>query len=133
MATEKPRFTITLSEDLFEKVNEYQHSMRFSTQTKAIVDLIEHGLEALGLIPCISESFTAQIKNASPDSDEAMDLFKSYIDADPGIQLSVRKLLDLDPPQLKMVARGSRVDRLIDDPKESDIEQAIMDSPPSET
>lgn len=50
MATDKPRFTITLSEELYEKVNEYQHSKRFSTQTKAIVDLIERGAKSLGLI-----------------------------------------------------------------------------------
>ena len=45
MATDKPRFSITLDPELLEKVNEHQHGNRFQTQTKAIVDLIQKGLQ----------------------------------------------------------------------------------------
>lgn len=50
MATEKPRFTITLDAELYEKVNDYQHAKKYATQTKAIADLIVRGAKSLGLI-----------------------------------------------------------------------------------
>ncbi len=50
MATEKPRFSITLDDELYEKVNEYQHLKKFPTQTKAVVDLLRRGAGALGLV-----------------------------------------------------------------------------------
>ncbi|MEG2001312.1 MAG: hypothetical protein RR053_07975, partial [Evtepia sp.] len=49
MPTSKPRFSITLTEELYKKVNAYQHEKRFSTQTKAVIDLIERGAASLGL------------------------------------------------------------------------------------
>ena len=49
MATNKPRFSITLDDDLFDRVNKYQHEKRYATQTKAVVDLIQRGMESLGL------------------------------------------------------------------------------------
>lgn len=61
MATEKPRFSITLDDELYEKVNEYQHLKKFSTQTKAVVDLIRRGAGTLGLVAG---------EDHDPDSDE---------------------------------------------------------------
>lgn len=40
MATEKPRFTITLDEDLYKKVLDYKESNSVSTQSKAIQRLV---------------------------------------------------------------------------------------------
>lgn len=57
MATTKPRFSITLDEEMFKKVNDYQHRKHYATQTKAIVDLIQRGAESLGLsIPDVIEN-----------------------------------------------------------------------------
>lgn len=50
MATDKPRFTITLDAELYEKINDYQHAKKYATQTKAIADLIMRGAKSLGLI-----------------------------------------------------------------------------------
>lgn len=47
MGTEKPRFSITVSEEMYERINEYHHENRFSTQTKAISSLIQIGLDSL--------------------------------------------------------------------------------------
>ena len=44
MPTEKPRFTITMDQELFDRVNEYQHRNRMSTQTKAVLTLISKGI-----------------------------------------------------------------------------------------
>lgn len=117
MATDKPRFTITLSEDLYERVNEYQHDMKFSTQTKAIVDLIERGAKSLGLVmEC--DGNPLELKEKTPSvSDEAMEVAEAYICADQGIKRSVRKLLDLDEVaephrMIRAAARGGGVKRI---------------------
>lgn len=44
MPTEKPRFTITMDQELFDRVNEYQHRNRMNTQTKAVLALIRKGI-----------------------------------------------------------------------------------------
>lgn len=47
MNMERPRFSVTVSQELYDEVNKYQHGRRLSTQTKAIVELLEIGLSAL--------------------------------------------------------------------------------------
>lgn len=83
MATKKPRFSITLDEDLFNRVNEYQHEKRYATQTKAIVDLIQRGAESLGLSLNEPEKKSIATTKKSPDvtevapEDEAISLEES--------------------------------------------------------
>jgi len=48
MGTERPRFSITVSEDMYSDINKYQHENRISTQTKAIAQILQIGLDALG-------------------------------------------------------------------------------------
>lgn len=47
MATNKPRFSITVSDEMFNEINNYQHDNKLSTQTKAVTALIERGIEFL--------------------------------------------------------------------------------------
>lgn len=47
MPTDKPRFSITVSEDIYQQINDYQHEHRLSTQTKAVLAFIEKGLEVI--------------------------------------------------------------------------------------
>ena len=47
MATEKPRFSITVSDDVYQQINDYQHEHRLPTQTKAVLAFIEKGLEVI--------------------------------------------------------------------------------------
>lgn len=42
--TNLPRFSLTLDDDLLEKVEQYQSDNGFSTRNKAIVDLIAAGI-----------------------------------------------------------------------------------------
>ena len=44
MATDKPRFTITLDPDMLASVLKYKEKNRLSTQSKAIQQLIELGI-----------------------------------------------------------------------------------------
>lgn len=47
MATDKPRFTITLPDDVFDQVAQYKVENKISTQSKAIQRLIGIGLESV--------------------------------------------------------------------------------------
>lgn len=47
MATTKPRFSITIDESLLNRINKHQHDNKFATQNKAILDLVQIGLEEL--------------------------------------------------------------------------------------
>ena len=48
MATDKPRFTITLPDEVYEEVSEYKEENGYKTQSKAIQQLIKLGLQDVG-------------------------------------------------------------------------------------
>lgn len=47
MATDKPRFSISVSDDVYGFVNDYQHKRKFATQTRAVLELIEAGIQSI--------------------------------------------------------------------------------------
>lgn len=47
MATEKPRFTITMDESLLSEVDNFKFEHRIKNQSKAIVELVKMGMDAL--------------------------------------------------------------------------------------
>ncbi len=124
MATEKPRFSITMDNDLLSQVEDYQFKNRFKSQSKAIIDLVRCGLAEL--------NGEEDNKKAPSVSDEAMEVAEAYDGADSGIQYSIRKLLDLEVQEIRMVARGNRVKRLSGKPDAREIDKAISETP-SET
>ena len=78
------------------------------------------------------DDFAPKNEKAPSVSDEAMEVAAAYDGADPVIQFGVRKLLDLDVPEIRMVARGSRVKCLSGKPDAKEIDEAIRETP-SET
>lgn len=46
MATEKPRYSITLDEALFKEVEDFRFGQRYQTRNQATIELIRLGLEA---------------------------------------------------------------------------------------
>ena len=47
MATEKPRFSITVDEELLKAIEDYRFGNRIAMRSEAIVQLIKKGLETL--------------------------------------------------------------------------------------
>ena len=47
MPTEKPRFCITVDKNLLAQIDEHRFAKRYTSRSKATVDLIRLGLEAL--------------------------------------------------------------------------------------
>ena len=51
MATEKPRFTITLDDDTFDRVAQFQADEEYATRSKAIQNLVLRGLDCVRDLP----------------------------------------------------------------------------------
>ena len=47
MATEKPRYTVSVDRELFQKIEDFRFEHRFQTRSEATVELIRLGLESL--------------------------------------------------------------------------------------
>ena len=47
MATDKPRYTVSVDNDLFQQIEDFRFEHRFQTRSEATVELIRLGLEAL--------------------------------------------------------------------------------------
>lgn len=47
MATEKPRYSITLDVDMFKEVEDFRFDHRYQTRNQATIELIRLGLETL--------------------------------------------------------------------------------------
>ena len=47
MATDKPRYTVSVDNELFQRIEDFRFEHRFQTRSEATVELIRLGLEAL--------------------------------------------------------------------------------------
>ncbi len=47
MATQKPRYPITLDDDLFQRVENFRFENRYQSRSQATVELIRLGLEVV--------------------------------------------------------------------------------------
>lgn len=80
MATDKPRFSISVDDEMRDFILDYQHRHKLSTQTKAVIALIEKGIEVLkgnGVLPTSSgDDVSAALSN------EAMAVARDYMELD---------------------------------------------------
>lgn len=84
MATEKPRFSLTMDELLLERVERYQDNHNISTKSKAIQALVEIGLKDL------QQSSAAMDTKKSPTEVSPQDTKKS-----PSLENGDEELLNL--------------------------------------
>lgn len=47
MATDKPRYSITVDDELFQQIEDFRFNNRFQTRNQATLELIRLGLESL--------------------------------------------------------------------------------------
>lgn len=47
MATDKPRYTVSVDNELFQRIEDFRFEHRFQTRSEATVELIRLGLEYL--------------------------------------------------------------------------------------
>lgn len=98
MATSKPRFSISVSDDIYQQIIDYQHEHRLSTQTKAILIFIEKGIEAIqNEKNTLKKGLgTEQIYTTMSPPDEAMKLARDYWNLDLWGRQAVRNLLETE-------------------------------------
>ena len=66
MATEKPRFSVSFSDESFERIQNYKKENNISTQSKAVAKLVELALNDM--------EETGILRKASPYSKEALNI-----------------------------------------------------------
>jgi len=47
MSTEKPRFTITVTDEMLKEIDDFRYGNRYPTRTKAVNELFRLGIEQL--------------------------------------------------------------------------------------
>lgn len=47
MATKKPRYMISVNDDMFDKIEDFRFEKRFQTRSEATAELIRLGLEVI--------------------------------------------------------------------------------------
>lgn len=55
MSTDRPRYTVSVDQDLFRQIEDFRFSRRFQTRSEATVELIRLGLAALEQEPSAGE------------------------------------------------------------------------------
>lgn len=62
MPTNKPRFTVTMSDEMLQQIDDFKFANRYKTQNQAVIALVRRGIEEL-------ERQDAAKKNAPPSPD----------------------------------------------------------------
>lgn len=141
MPTEKPRLTLTVPEEQYDRIKDYQYSRRMKNQTQAILNLIYKGLE-------IELSSEQQESNAMIQDVRAQlmgDRFEQLDDTDKDIIYKIAGVLleqgkygkspiptNVGMGEIRVAARGGVVvkpERQVD---EEALLRAIADSEPPE-
>lgn len=86
MSTDKPRFSVTFTDDSFSKIKKYKKENGISTQSKAVAHLVGIALDNL--------EKSGTIKTAPPYTEEALKLAKDYDDLDGHGKKVVRLVAD---------------------------------------
>lgn len=47
MATQKPRYTVSVDDEMFKQIEDFRFEHRYQTRSEATVELIRRGLEAI--------------------------------------------------------------------------------------
>lgn len=100
MATDKPRFTITLSDALYDDVTRYKDSRNISTQSKAIQNLVAAAIKAL------AEEAEAD-KGPEPQTSDETAIVQGYRALDRHGKKLVRLVIDAEAERIREQAQAA--------------------------
>lgn len=86
MATDKPRFSVTFSDDSYKKIQKYKKENNISTQSKAVAQLVSMAI-------CKMEE-SGGIKKPRPEVAEAKKVAEDYLSLDRWGKQVVRSVID---------------------------------------
>lgn len=93
MPTNKPRFTITMDESLFQQIEEFRFKHRYKNQTQAVLALIENGIDDL-----LQQSDEPKTPNLSSLTPEELQLVEDYRSMEPDGQAYIRQTVRIAKP-----------------------------------
>lgn len=99
MATDKPRFSVTMEPQMLEKVEDFQHENRMKSQSKAITELVRLGLAEL--------ENSLKTEKAPSEMDEADEIARLYRMLDSHGKGAVKAILDFERAAVIAEARQS--------------------------
>lgn len=97
MATDKPRFSVTFTDESFQKIQEYKDENNLSTQSKAVAQLVEIAINEL--------EKSDDMKIAPLYSSEASQLARDYDTLDIHGKKTVRVVMDEELERMEDEAR----------------------------
>lgn len=100
MPTEKPRVTITMTDDQLKEIEAYRYGRKMKNQTQAILSLIERGFDALA-----ADNTSSRKKTAPLYSSEAARMAKDYDSLDHWGKAAVRSVADTELARMQDEAR----------------------------
>ena len=93
MPTEKPRFSLSIPQELLNRIDQYRFDNHIRNQTKAVVALLEIGLTSLGITPPAPQEPTLSASDAY--------LLEAYHNADDSAKYFALQMLENNPAQKK--------------------------------
>lgn len=96
MASERPRFSITVSEEMYDYIDKYRHANRISTQTKAIAQILQIGLDSLGdaIETPSTKKYPAPAEPETGERDtESQDLLESLVHSFDSLNMAGKRQL----------------------------------------
>jgi hypothetical protein len=80
VSTNKPRFSVTLSDEVYKAVDDYKFEHRFKNQTQAVAALVELGLREVYGNSEKTESAPEASPVADPAENELVNIYRSLND-----------------------------------------------------
>ena len=109
MATDKARYTISLSDEELDIVNKFRFKSGINSQSKAIIELMKERISTLGI--------SQEKESASPYSGEALKLAKDYDGLDNWGKQAVRDVADVELARVEDESRFFQNTEAEQDPK----------------
>ena len=109
MATEKPRFSVTFTDQSFEQIQRFKEDNNISTQSKAVAQLVALALDQM--------EAAGEIKTAPLYSSEAMRMAKDYDALDHWGKTAVRELADTELARMEDESRFLEESNMEEAPK----------------
>lgn len=91
MATDKPRFSVSFTDDSYNKIKQFQGENKISTQSKAVSQLVELALD----------EFEKLQKKAPPLSGEAQQIAERYSKLDRYGKATIQAVMDVEEARVK--------------------------------
>lgn len=105
MATNKPRFSVTFTDESFQKIQAYQKQNNIATQSKAVAKLVEIAIHEI--------EGCSDVQSPLPITDAALTLAKDYDGLDPHGKKVVRTVADGEKKRMaaEQAARAASLPR----------------------